>query len=84
MDQWRRNPRAFCATCGSIVPIRTTYGPVRVPGGALDEDPGVRPEIALFADGCAAWCAADAAPRRFADTGPPELWADVVRRLFGP
>ena len=77
------NRRAFCATCGSIAPIATTYGAVRVPGGALDEDPGVRPDVVLFADRGAAWCAADAASRRFADSGPPELWADVVRRLFG-
>jgi hypothetical protein len=77
------NQRAFCATCGSIVPIRTSYGAVRVPGGALDEDPGVRPDIVLFADSAPAWCAVEVASRRFADTGPPELWGEVMRRLFG-
>ncbi len=77
------NRRAFCPVCGSIVPIRNTFGPIRVPGGALDEDPGVRPDIVLFTDGEAGWCAIDAEARRFADAGPPELWAGVVRRLFG-
>lgn len=77
------NKRAFCATCGSIAPITTSYGAVRVPGGALDDDPGVAPQVVLYAPGKVPWCAADAAPRTFDDAGPAEFWGDVVRRLFG-
>jgi hypothetical protein len=77
------NTRAFCRTCGSIAPCRTTYGAVRVPGGALDEDPGVVPEVLLFSASRAGWCTADAARQTFADAGPAEFWGGVVRRLYG-
>jgi len=76
------NTRAFCPTCGSIVPCHTTYGAVRVPGGALDDDPGAAPEVELFTRSKAGWCAADAASRVFEDTGPPAFWAGVMQRLF--
>jgi len=77
------NKRAFCRTCGSIAPCRTAYGAVRVPGGALDTDPGVVPEVMLFSRSKAGWCAADAARQTFPDAGPPEFWGPVVRRLHG-
>lgn len=76
------NKRAFCGTCGAVVPIATAYGAVRVPGGALDDDPGVAPEVILFSRSKAGWCAADAASQVFADAGPPELWSGVIRRLY--
>src|SRR5262245_30770743 len=44
------NKRAFCRTCGSVVPISTSYGAVRVPGGALDDDPGVMPDVVLYSE----------------------------------
>ena len=78
------NRRAFCGTCGSIAPIQTSYGAVRVPGGALDDDPGVVPGIVLFAESKAGWCTADAARQVFADTGPQEFWSGVVRKLLLP
>ena len=77
------NKRAFCRTCGSIAPIRTAYGAVRVPGGALDDDPGVAPEVVIFAGSRAGWCTADGARQSFPDAGPPEFWGGVVRRLHG-
>ena len=77
------NKRAFCRTCGSVAPIRTAYGAVRVPGGALDEDPGGAPEVTLFTKSKAAWCTADEARRTFSDAGPPEFWSGIVRRLYG-
>jgi hypothetical protein len=77
------NQRAFCRTCGSVVPIRTSYGAVRVPGGALDDDPGVVPEVIIFAERKAGWCTVDEASQTFADAGPPELWSGVVRKLYG-
>jgi hypothetical protein len=75
------NDRAFCRTCGSVAPVPTSYGAVRVPGGALDDDPGVVPDVILFARSKAGWCADDAASRAFIDAGPQEFWIDVVRRL---
>ena len=77
------NKRGFCRTCGSIAPLRTAYGAVRVPGGALDDDPGVVPEVILFSGSKARWCTAEEARQTFPDTGPPEFWRDVVRRLLG-
>ena len=76
------NSRAFCRTCGSVAPIATAYGAVRIPGGALDDDPGVVPEAILFAASRAAWCTADQASHVFVDAGPPEFWSGVVRRLL--
>ncbi len=42
-------PRAFCKTCGAPAPRFTRDG-VRwmVPGGSLDEDPGLRPSENIF------------------------------------
>ena len=76
------NRRAFCPTCGSIAPCPTAYGAIRVPGGALDEDPGVMPEAILFSASKAGWCTADAAAQTFPDAGPPEFWGAIVRRLY--
>src|SRR5262245_13241227 len=78
-----RNQRAFRRTCGSIPPCATAYGAVRVAGGALDDDPGVVPEVILFSGSRAGWCTADAAVQTFPDAGPAEFWGGVVRRLYG-
>ncbi len=77
------NDRAFCATCGCVAPVQTGYGAVRVPAGALDSDPGVVPEVLLYAERSAPWCDPEAAGERFADTGPPAYWRKVGARLFG-
>ena len=77
------NKRAFCRTCGAVAPIATFYGAVRVPGGALDDDPDVAPEVLLFARSKAAWCTVDQAHATFAEAGPPEFWGDVMKRLHG-
>ncbi len=77
------NKRGFCRSCGSVAPIDTSYGAVRVPGGALDDDPGAVPEVVLFAESQVGWCALDAATKRFPDTGPQELWVGIVRKLLG-
>ena len=76
------NKRAFCRTCGSVAPIATSYGAIRVPGGALDDDPGSTPEVVIFSQSRAGWCASDAASRVFVDAGPQELWAGVIGRLY--
>jgi hypothetical protein len=77
------NKRAFCRTCGAVAPIAAFYGAVRVPGGALDDDPDVAPEVLLFARSKAAWCAVDAARQTFAESGPPELGGRVMKKLYG-
>jgi hypothetical protein len=77
------NLRGRCRTCGSIAPINTNYGVVRVPGGALDEDPGVCPDIVLYERSKAAWCGAETAMNRFEDMGPPAFWQALTARLFG-
>jgi hypothetical protein len=75
------NRRGFCKTCGCVAPIRTAYGVVRVPGGALDEDPGMVPEANLFAERKAAWCTTEHAAHNFADAGTPEFWQGALLRL---
>jgi hypothetical protein len=75
------NHRAFCKTCGSIAPIETYYGAVRVPGGAFDEDPAVKAQVNLFAADKAAWCDIDAAARNFDDSGPEDFWRGVIVQL---
>jgi hypothetical protein len=77
------NKRAFCGTCGSVAPSPTAYGAVRVPGGALDDDPGVVTDVLLFTGSKAGWCTADLASQRFVDAGPAEFWGGVVRKLYG-
>lgn len=76
------NKRGFCRSCGSIAPIATTYGAVRVPGGALDEDPGTAPEVVLFTADKVDWCSLDSAKNTFVDTGPADFWSSIVARLY--
>jgi hypothetical protein len=51
------NHRGFCRVCGS--PILTKFGPrpsyYGVPLGALDDDPGVRPELHVHVESKAPW-----------------------------
>lgn len=37
------NRRGFCRIYGCVAPVQTSYGAIRVPAGALDADPGIRP-----------------------------------------
>jgi hypothetical protein len=48
--------RTRCKTCGCPVPGRAPYlETVSVPAGLLDDDPGVRPMLHVFASSCAPW-----------------------------
>ena len=76
------NLRGHCRTCGCVAPIATSYGAIRVPGGALDEDPGIGPEVVLFTPSKAEWCGLESASRRFNDSGPPEYWRSMIIRLL--
>ena len=77
------NRRGFCRRCGCVAPIRTSYGVVRVPGGALDDDPGVAPGVTLFTASRAAWCDLGADHPTFVDSGPAEFWRNQLSRLSG-
>jgi hypothetical protein len=48
--------RYFCRICGSPVPGRAPYlATVSIPAGLLDDDPGVRPRLHVFASSKAPW-----------------------------
>ena len=57
--------REFCGTCGSLVPGRPAHMETwSVPAGILDDDPGVRPVLHVFASERAHWWEiADALPQ---------------------
>jgi hypothetical protein len=76
------NSRAFCRTCGCVAPIQTNYGAVRVPGGALDADPGIKPDTVLYASSRAAWCSAETPANSFDDAGPQDFWRRALARLY--
>lgn len=76
------NKRGFCKTCGAVAPIATNYGAIRVPAGALDADPGVKPSAILFSASKAEWCSLDSASETFVDAGPQSFWRNIVVRLF--
>jgi hypothetical protein len=68
--------RWFCPRCGSALPNPPAGDRVFVPAGLLDGDPGVRPEIHLFAGSKAVWYdIPDALPR--ADEYP-DGWGEAV------
>lgn len=47
--------RAFCETCGSVVPSTDNGDKVDIPAGCLDDDIGTRPELHIFAASKAPW-----------------------------
>ena len=48
--------RAFCRVCGSTAPGKAAYlTTVSIPAGLLDDDPGVRPKLHVFAGSKAPW-----------------------------
>ncbi len=47
--------RAFCGTCGSVVPEPFGEDRMVIPAGCLDGDPGVRPSSHIFAASKAPW-----------------------------
>lgn len=48
-------PRAFCQTCGSVVPSEPTGASVATPAGNLLADPGIRPGAHVFVASRAPW-----------------------------
>jgi hypothetical protein len=48
--------RGFCRHCGSVMPmVMKEMGLVIVPAGNLDGDPGIKPQMHMFAGSRAAW-----------------------------
>jgi len=48
--------RGFCRVCGSMAPGKAPYlSTVSIPAGLLDDDPGVRPKLHVFARSKAPW-----------------------------
>lgn len=76
------NKRGFCKGCGSVAPIATNYGAVRVPAGALDENPGVAIDTIIHMADRAAWCEMDKATNVFPDSGPQDFWRKALARLY--
>ena len=66
-------PRAFCGTCGSVVPETAGKDRIAMPAGCLNEDPGVRPAAHIFAPSEASWhIIADDLPQHDAYTRPDD------------
>jgi hypothetical protein len=49
------SPKAFCTRCGSAIYSETGGGVFGVRLGALDEDPGIRPQYRQYTAYAAAW-----------------------------
>ncbi|HXQ15467.1 MAG TPA: GFA family protein [Caulobacteraceae bacterium] len=75
------NHRAFCPRCGSRAPQHGRLPVVGVPAGALDSDPGVRPEVAFYAASDAPWCVAEVTGKAYAQAPPPEFLDEFMSRL---
>jgi len=46
--------RTFCMNCGSNVP-NSNGGYTCIPAGCFDDDPGIKPELQIFAESKAPW-----------------------------
>jgi hypothetical protein len=63
--------RAFCRTCGSVAPVAMA-GMIIVPAGALEGDPGIRPQAHMFVASKAPWYSiSDSLPQH--EAYPPEF-----------
>lgn len=52
--------RCFCTTCGSPLPIvREALPNALIPAGTLENDPGIRPTLHIFASDKAPWLTID-------------------------
>ena len=47
--------RAFCSSCGSVVPYPVSGGKIGIPVGPLDDDPGMQPSSHIYAKWKAPW-----------------------------
>ena len=73
------NWRAFCAVCGSNLPVLEDEGAhVIIPAGTLDGDPGVRPVVHIHAGSMAPWHSISDDLPQFAADAPQEFWVGVM------
>ena len=68
------NVRAFCRVCGSNMPVVESGNHVIIPAGTLDDDPGVRPIVNIFAGFKAPWFAIEDSLPQFDEHPPDEFW----------
>jgi hypothetical protein len=71
--------RSFCRHCGSVTPIFTAQS-VIVPAGNLEGDPGVRPQMHMFAASKASWFDITDDLPQYAEYPPEFGMAGVARR----
>jgi hypothetical protein len=72
--------RAFCGRCGSVVPEDAGDGAFYVPLGALDDDPGSRPESHIFVASKAAWVEIVDGLEQFDENAPGYATPEVPER----
>ena len=58
---------AFCRICGSQVARRRDEAHMQIPAGCLDDDPGARPSVNIYAASKAVWSAMDESLPSFAE-----------------
>jgi hypothetical protein len=79
-SRWESSPgffRRFCPRCGSAVPGAPDHGVVFLPAGNFDDDPGLRPQLHIFAASKAPWYEIPDTLPRF-DAFPPGIDAAVL------
>ena len=72
------NVRAFCRVCGSSMPVLEDGNHVNIPAGTLDDDPGVRPIVNIFAGSKAPWFDIEDSLPQFNEFPPKEFWESVT------
>ena len=72
------NVRAFCRVCGSNMPVLEEGNHVIIPAGTLDDDPGMRPIVNIFAGSKAPWFDIEDSLPQFKEFPPKEFWESVM------
>lgn len=67
MPEAKTKGTAFCRTCGSQVARHRDETHMQIPGGCLDDDPGVRPTVNIFTASKVPWASLDESLPSFAE-----------------
>lgn len=67
------DPRPFCSTCGTRVPI-VEEDSVIVPAGTLDGDPGTKPSVNIHVSSKASWSSVPEGIPSFDADAPDSFW----------
>ena len=74
------DPRPFCKSCGSRVPIvNEEEEHVIVPAGLLDDDPELSPSVHIYTDSKASWHSIKDDLPIFAEDAPEEFWEQYLK-----